>query len=144
LSIACQYLNKQSCSAITSSEEVKEAREQNCVNDNQQACCYLCESYDNCEISCNFLGENTNKTKKPKTRKQIQIIKCPLCETKMLCTEAKLRIGGWSGIMQFLPFGNLGELDEEVLPVKLYVCPKCGKLELMAQEKTIQTIISRT
>lgn len=62
----------------------------------------------------------------------------------MLHSEVELRIGGWSGIMQLVPFGSWGEVSEELLPVVLHVCPKCGKIEFMAQEKTKQKIINRS
>lgn len=61
----------------------------------------------------------------------------------MLHSEVKLRTGGWSGLMQLVPFGSWGEVEEELLPVMIYLCPKCGKLEFMALEKTRQKIIDR-
>ena len=63
----------------------------------------------------------------------------------MLNTKMNLRAGGWEGFTKGLPFGigEFGEISEELLPVIVYVCPKCGKLEFMAQEKTKQKIISR-
>jgi hypothetical protein len=61
----------------------------------------------------------------------------------MIHSEVKLRTGGWSGLMQLLPFGSWGELGEELLPVEVYVCVRCGKIEFMAPEKTRQRIIER-
>jgi hypothetical protein len=147
--VKCEFLKDGDCASIASNDEAKEVRKISCSNDNEQACCYLCSRYQGCEISCDFIGENKNKSqnKQPPDsieKNKIRVLKCPLCNSKMIHSEIKLRIGGWSGIMQALPLGSLGELGEELLPVVLYVCPKCGKLELVAQEKTKQKIIDRS
>ena len=147
--VKCKFLKDGNCTSVMDNEEVKEARKISCSSDNEQACCYLCFRYKGCEISCNFLGENKNKFKgKPSIgsfeNKPVRVLRCPLCDSKMLNTKANLRVGGWTGLMQLVPFGSLGELGEELLPVTLHVCPKCGKLEFMAQEKTKQTIINRS
>jgi hypothetical protein len=62
----------------------------------------------------------------------------------MVFKEVNLRVGGWSGVLKGLhpALDVMGELGEELLPVTLYVCPKCGKLEFRAQEKTKERIIS--
>jgi hypothetical protein len=136
--VECKYLKDTNCLSIVSDDEAKEVRKISCNNDNEQSCCYLCSRYQECEISCNFLGENKNKSNKKQPsdsieENKIRVLRCPLCNSKMLHSEIKLRIGGWSGIMQALPLGSLGELGEKLLPVVLYFCPKCGKLEFMAQ-----------
>jgi hypothetical protein len=48
-----------------------------------------------------------------------------------------LRIGGWSGIIKSIDpaLDSLGEIEEELLPVKIYMCKNCGKLEFVASEK---------
>lgn len=147
--VKCQYLKDGDCASITSNDEAEEARKISCNNDNKQACCYLCSYYHGCEISCVFLGETKNKPKNKQKKdnteaNQPNILTCPLCNSKMLHAKADLRIGGWTGLMKLVPFGELGELGEELLPVTLYVCSKCGKLEFMAQEKTKQKIINRS
>ena len=38
----------------------------------------------------------------------------------------------------------MGEFDEELLPVMVYVCPKCGRLEFIVEEKTKRKIIDRS
>jgi hypothetical protein len=146
LSLKCQYLNGDNCTSIGSSDEAKEIRKIECCNENNQACCYLCDSYRGCEISCNFLGENNKATNKPNVEfnKKKSFLSCPLCDSKMIHNEVKLRIGGWAGLAQLFPFGSLGEVGEDVLPVILYVCPKCGKLEFMAKQKTIQKVINES
>ncbi|MCW4003934.1 MAG: hypothetical protein NWE95_08495 [Candidatus Bathyarchaeota archaeon] len=147
--VKCEYFENGNCFSILENAEAKEARSLNCSNDNEQACCYLCSYYHGCEISCNFLGENKGKIKKQKfvessNEYKIRILRCPLCESKMLHSDANLRIGGWTGLLKLVPFGSLGELGEELLPVTLFICPKCGKIEFMAQEKTKQRIINRS
>lgn len=146
--VKCEFLKDGNCASIMGNDEAKEVRKISCSNDNEQACCYLCPRYQGCEISCNFLGENKNKpqNKQPVDtieNNKIRVLRCPLCDSKMLHSEVKLRVGGWSGLMQLVPFGSWGEVSEELLPVTLYLCPKCGKLEFMAQEKTKQKIIDR-
>ena len=142
--VNCEYLkNGKSCSAILKNEEAISAREVSCENDDNTACCYLCSFYPNCEISCNYLGQNKGKFKK-KTD-EILVLRCNSCGLKMRGgTRMKIRVGGWTGLWQALPGGALGELTEELLPVIIYVCPKCGRLELVAEEKTKQKIIERS
>ena len=146
--IECEFIKEGNCSSIKVNDEAKEARKISCSNDNEQACCYLCSYYQRCDIGCNFLGENKIKPINKQSTKnfeddKIQVLKCPLCDSKMLQSGVKLRTGGWSGFMQLLPFGSLGEVGEELLPVVLHVCPKCGKIEFMAPKKTKEEIISR-
>ena len=71
------------------------------------------------------------------------LIPCPICKSKMVHTEVKLRTGGWNGYWQLFPFGSLGELAEELMPVEVHVCMRCGKIEFMAPERTRQKLIER-
>jgi hypothetical protein len=152
--VNCEHLrNGESCSAILGNEEAKIIRSEACENDNEEACCYLCSFYNNCEISCSILGENKNEPKRKQriTEKTEAILKpriprCPLCNLKMRHARMSLRVGGWEGVWKGLPLGigELGEIQEELLPVVVYVCPKCGKLEFVAEEKTRQKIIDRS
>ena len=45
-------------------------------------------------------------------------------------------IGGWK-----LPFGELAEAGENVLPLDIYVCPNCGKIELYAGESMKDSLL---
>ena len=146
--VECDFLKDRSCMSIIENDEAKEVRKISCNNDNEKACCYLCTRYQGCEISCNFLGENKNKQQNKNSSKTIEghkigVLRCPLCSSKMLHSKINLRTGGWEGITKGLPFGfgEIGEIGEELLPVIIYVCLKCGKLEFMAQERTKQRII---
>lgn len=130
--VECKFLKDGECISIVENEEAKEARKDGCSNESKRACCYLCSNYEKCEINCNFLGDSKN------------FLVCSLCDTQMVSAKASLRIGGWTGLMKLVPFGSLGEIGEEKLPVILHVCPKCGKLEFIAQKATKQKIIDRS
>jgi len=122
--LKCEYLKEENCSAVMIDDEGKATRQEGCQNNNKNACCYVCPFYHNCEISCVYLGEK----------------KCPSCASEMYHTRLSFRIGGWEGFMKGLPFeiGKLGEATEELLPMVVYVCSKCGKLEFFAEEKAIK------
>jgi hypothetical protein len=60
---------------------------------------------------------------------------CTLCNVEMSQTRTKLRISGWEGSNQKLADDNSEKLGEEFLPVIVYLCPKCGKIEFRADEK---------
>lgn len=53
--------------------------------------------------------------------------------------QDSFRIGGTSGGWKLL-FGEWAELGEDMLPLLVYICPKCGKIELYADEKTRQKL----
>jgi hypothetical protein len=53
--INCQYLEKGSCASVVNNEEVKAARQADCKNDLETACCYLCSFQNECPISCDYL-----------------------------------------------------------------------------------------
>jgi hypothetical protein len=59
----------------------------------------------------------------------------------MLQSEVKFRTGGWNGVWQLIPFGSWGEVGEELLPLQIHACPKCGKVEFTANPKEIQKVI---
>jgi len=62
------------------------------------------------------------------------IRRCSSCgENAQYVYTAKFRVGGQSGGMNFL-FGKWAELGEETIPMHVFVCPKCGKIELYATE----------
>ena len=145
--VKCEFLQDNNCSAITDNVEAIEVRNISCSNDNEQSCCYLCSFRSKCQISCNFLGEKNAAIQKPQAKDvktQSKFLRCLRCDSKMIHADVKLRVGGWSGIYQTLPLGSLGELGEEVFPVVMHVCLKCGKIEFTAKEETQQKIIART
>ena len=61
--------------------------------------------------------------------------KCTSCGSE---TELKgvydFRIGGTSGGWKLL-FGEWAELGESMIPLRVYICPRCGKLEFYEKKK---------
>jgi predicted RNA-binding Zn-ribbon protein involved in translation (DUF1610 family) len=55
--------------------------------------------------------------------------------------KAPFRIGGTRGEWK-LVFGEWAELGETLLPLTIYVCPKCGRVKLFADEKTKQFLLT--
>jgi hypothetical protein len=54
--IDCEYLlADNTCQMIVDSEEGSALRQTSCTNKVKNYCCYLCDSRDSCEISCNYL-----------------------------------------------------------------------------------------
>ena len=55
--VDCEYLvGNQLCRSIAEDEEVRIAREKECVNAIKNMCCYTCALRVSCEISCNYLS----------------------------------------------------------------------------------------
>jgi ssDNA-binding Zn-finger/Zn-ribbon topoisomerase 1 len=54
----------------------------------------------------------------------------------------KLRIGGLGGEWSYV-IGDLAEIEQGTLPVHIYMCPKCGKIELSAVKQTGAILLSR-
>jgi len=53
----------------------------------------------------------------------------------MTRTRTEFRIDGWGGQQPKLTSDDSGKLGEEVLPVIVYLCPKCGKIKFTADEE---------
>ncbi len=67
--------------------------------------------------------------------------KCVSCgQYAQLIYTAKFRIGGTSGGWKLL-FGEWAELGESMIPMDVFVCPNCGKIELYATEELRQQAI---
>lgn len=144
LARSCEYLTlEKSCLAVSESEKAKASRQMRCQNEEKMTCCYLCVSRRECVISCRFLGnmenqvssaqaENTfnhDKTTEEPHTKNAPAICCSLCNVEMSQARTKLRIDGWEG-----PRSNDGALGEE-FPVRVYLCPQCGKIEFKADKE---------
>jgi predicted RNA-binding Zn-ribbon protein involved in translation (DUF1610 family) len=70
-----------------------------------------------------------------------EIKKCFSCNVEMQCAgEASFRTGGTSGGWNFI-FGKWAELGEDTLPLRIYVCPRCGRIELYADEQTRRSLL---
>ncbi len=148
LANSCEYLTvEKSCSAVSESEKAKANRQARCQNDEKMACCYLCLSRRECTISCKYLGQiedDSASVEAPKTEaensfnhdKEVNVnqtqnapvMNCPLCNAEMSQTKTKFSIDGWKGPHPKLTDDDSGKLGEE-LPLIVYACPQCGKIE---------------
>ena len=155
LANSCEYLTSEKlCLAVSDSEKAKASRQVRCKNDEKMTCCYLCMFVLDCATPCRFLGGTENepqqvdaeKTKVDSTfineekpeedkTKNASVTFCSLCNVEMSQTRTKFRIDGWEGSNQKLADDDSGKLGEEVLPVIVYLCPKCGKIDFRADEK---------
>jgi hypothetical protein len=56
-SVECEYLSdKGSCNALKKNEEGEAVRDESCMNDVKDSCCYMCPEREKCEISCDYLS----------------------------------------------------------------------------------------
>lgn len=155
LANSCEYLTiEQLCSAVSESEKAKASRQIQCKNDEKMTCCYICLSRRECTISCRFLGDIETETKfqqieasekteaeSTSNNEETEVYQtqnapvnfCYSCNVEMAQTRTKFTIDGWEGMHPKLTGDNLGKLGEEVLPVIVYVCTQCGKIEFRAE-----------
>ncbi len=64
-----------------------------------------------------------------------QTRRCSACgQAARYLYTANFRIGGTSGGMKLL-FGEWAEVGEQMVPMYVFVCPFCGKIELYATEE---------
>jgi len=60
--------------------------------------------------------------------------RCTFCgQNAQYVYTAEFRVGGTSGGIKLL-IGEWGELGEKMIPMYVFVCPNCGKVELYATE----------
>ena len=155
LANSCEYLTSEKlCIAVSESEKAKAARQVRCKNDEKMTCCYLCLFVLDCATPCRFLGStesvpqriDAEKTQVDTTlindeepeveeTKDAEVTLCSLCNVEMSQTRTKFRIDGWESSPQKLTDHDSEKLEEAVLPVLVYLCPKCGKIEFKADEK---------
>ncbi len=148
LANCCEYLTVDKlCEAVSKNQKAVSNRQSRCVNDERMACCYLCGSRRECAISCKYLGsiENVSSpTQAPATNTEAECnpsrdnptpeqakvnpVFCPVCNAEMAETQTNLSINGWKSANQSAP--------ADVLPVAVYLCSKCGKIELKANTQT--------
>jgi hypothetical protein len=154
LANSCEYITSEKlCLAVSESEKAKAARQVRCKNDEKMTCCYICLFKRECAINCRFLGNienesqqieaekteadnafiNDEKIEEDKT-KNATFTRCSLCNVEMSQTRTQFRINGWEVSNQKLANDDSRKPDE-LLPVIVYLCPKCGKIEFMADEK---------
>jgi predicted nucleic-acid-binding Zn-ribbon protein len=85
-----------------------------------------------------------NKNLEAETVEITEILKCPLCGSEMNYKEVKLRMVGSQGLKEILSISSMYDVSGEILlPILLYVCANCGKIEFMAKKKT-QRILKKS
>lgn len=56
-SVKCEYLSENgSCKALMKNKEGEAVRDESCVNEVKDSCCYMCPEQEMCEISCDYLS----------------------------------------------------------------------------------------
>ncbi len=158
LANSCEYLtNEKLCLAASESEKSRASRQVRCKNDEKMTCCYLCMFVLDCANPCRFLGGYENETQqvvaeKIKINKSVMseveteanktenasITFCSLCKVEMLQTKTKFKIDGWGESNQKPTGDDSTRFGEEVLPVIVYLCPKCDKIDFRVDKKTNQ------
>lgn len=154
LASSCEYHTiEKTCLAVCESPKAQANRQQRCLNDEKTACCYICDSRQECAISCKFLGAVDNKSapqaelQKPEPQTPINPPKaptseapktiptnyCPSCNVEMTPKKAKLHIEGWDSD-EMKQYGDNIPFTQDTLPVIVYLCPCCGKIEFKAHK----------
>jgi hypothetical protein len=151
LANSCEYLTiDMLCSTVSESEKAKANRQSRCQNEEKLACCYICQSRPQCEVRCRYLGnvENSYSRIESKSVESLEKIKngkaldedplknspvtCVVCNMTMSKTNTNLKINRWDGTPPKLDGGVSGKLGQE-LPLIVYLCPQCGKIEFRAK-----------
>jgi hypothetical protein len=65
---------------------------------------------------------------------------CTCGATIQFAETASFRVGGTSGGWKLL-FGEWAELGESMIPLDIYICPECGRIELVAGQETKQRLL---
>ena len=146
---SCKYLTNEK---LCENELEKASRQLRCRNVENMTCCYLCMFVLNCATPCQFSGNsevepqiinhtqtpvkntviNEQQQKEDKTKSN-PITCCPSCNNEMLQTQTKFKIDKDS--CQKLTNSNLMKTSKKELPIIVYICPKCGKIDLKVDEK---------
>lgn len=152
LASSCEYFTaEKTCLAVSESPKAQSNRQLRCLNDDKQSCCYICDSRQECSISCKYLGagddansaqpkiENppppicpapTSQSSETKATASIPAVYCASCNIEMGAKKSKLKLEG--DIAAPKHFGDYTPQVEEALPVIVYLCPLCGKIEFRA------------
>ena len=65
---------------------------------------------------------------------------CSCGAVMQFAEKADFRVGGTSGGWKLL-FGEWAELGESMIPLDVYVCPRCGMIRLFADEETKKRLL---
>jgi hypothetical protein len=145
LANSCENLNiEKMCTAIIDNSKAQASRQLKCVNDEKNTCCYLCTFKPKCVISCKYLGQTENYTYSalkietpviPQTTESEEESKtenlpvsfCFSCNSEMAWTKTNFTIEDWNGPKPV-------QANDKILPVTIYLCPKCGKIEFKVDQ----------
>jgi predicted RNA-binding Zn-ribbon protein involved in translation (DUF1610 family) len=73
-------------------------------------------------------------------RKASDPLQCSSCKIPMEQTrDVPFRIGGYAGVRRLI-IGQVADVAEHLLSVDLYICPKCGNIQLYANQTTKQDL----
>jgi hypothetical protein len=150
---SCEYHTPEAtCLAVAESSKAQANRQQKCVNDEKHSCCYTCSQRRECTISCKYLGTTENQPKpqpqetvkpqpetpKPETKTEpaniatnVPASYCTSCNVEMTPRKAKLKLDP-AEEAQSKQFGDYTPQTEDNLPVIVYLCPLCGRVEFRA------------
>lgn len=155
LASSCEYYtHEKNCLNVSESPKAQANRQLRCLNDDKASCCYVCDSRKECVISCKFLGSTDGTTQvraepaSPKpaatpiatqkpdepTTKALPTNYCTSCNVEMTPKKAKLTLENDQPSSK--QFGDYTPQVEETLPVIVYLCPLCGKIEFKANRGT--------
>jgi hypothetical protein len=152
----CKYLtNERLCLAVSENEQEKARRQVLCRNVEKKTCCYLCILVLGCATPCQFAGNSENalqqidnkatplnnkavteqKTKEEEKTENAPVTCCSTCNSEMLHTRTKFAIEPTKDKSQKSVNNNSWLLSGGKLPVIVYICLKCGKIDLKIEEK---------
>lgn len=151
IATSCEYYTPEAtCLAVAENPKAKANRQQKCLNEQKQSCCYTCIQSRECIISCKYLGTVENQPKPQETTKpqpetpmpqqktaqttpviapkNVPVAYCTSCNVEMTPKKAKLRLDPEDNKQ----FGEYTPQTEDNLPVIVYLCPLCGRIEFRA------------
>ena len=152
----CKYLtNERLCLAVIENEQEKARRQGLCKNVEKMTCCYLCMFVLGCATPCQFAGNSENdpqqsenevtsinnaavaeqKHKEEDKSENAPVTRCFTCNSEMLQTRTKFAIEANKDPSRKYADDNSWLLNGRELPIIVYICPKCGKIDLKVEEK---------
>ncbi len=151
LANSCEYFTaEKTCDLPVENQKVMTNRQAKCESAEKMSCCYLCSIRAQCAISCKYLGNpdvayvpvGPEKTaietaieqprelpQAPMANNQAQF--CIACNVEMSESKTELRVDRWTGAKPPMP-------SADILPVVVYLCPQCGKIEFKADRQAIK------
>lgn len=147
LASSCEYLSvDKTCTAFNDDLKAKSSRQLKCKNSQESICCYLCVFRLDCVISCKYLGRSESCVELKSVSEDVcvddkvvvddggslqfesvPVAFCFSCNVAMVWAKTKFVVDTWCGGNQ----ASFGCVDK-LLPVTVFLCPTCGKVEFKA------------